>query len=150
VWSQVQEAARSKPSMTSWVNALELVSLDASGVTVRLQTGHAQVRGFLTPTRLAQLGELMRPIIGRSPHVKLDAPRGPEADSPPRGGPRRTSVDIDAAMQLPLVRELVDESKGDASIVGLEDDPDAPGSGSLTNDQASDDDDASAGQKPTA
>jgi len=110
--------------MTSWVSALELVSLDASGATVRLQTGHAQVRGFLTPTRLAQLSELMRPITGRTVHVKLDEPRGPQAQPRDRSGKRGSAVDIESALQLPLVRELVNEFKGDASIVGLEDDPD--------------------------
>lgn len=116
--------------MTSWVSALELVSLDAGSATVRLQTGHAQVRGFLTPTRLAQLSELMRPITGRTVHVKLDEPRGPQAEAQDRSSKRGSAVDIESALQLPLVRELVNEFKGDASIVGLEDDPDDPAPGS--------------------
>jgi len=127
-WAAVLELARKKVSMTSWVSALELVSIDAGTVTVRLQTGHSQVRGFLTASRLGQLGDLMRPILGRSVHVKLDAMAGPTADRQASSGQRSNrnqSVDIEAAMQMPLVRELVDEFKGDASIVGLEDDPDA-------------------------
>lgn len=125
----------------SWLRFLEIEKLEAQRVVLRVTPGHREVLGFCTEARLKQLGEQLRPILGRRVRVSVEAPApadssaagddsGGDAASAPPGTQRRE------AMNLPLVQRAL-EAFPDATLIDARDDiPPPPSSPPPEDDSA--------------
>ncbi|MFW6060780.1 MAG: hypothetical protein ACODAQ_11405 [Phycisphaeraceae bacterium] len=98
-------------------------------MVLRVLPGHREVLGFCNDQRLEQIGQHLRPILGRRVRVTLQQPgaagdTADDADAPARrAGP--TTADRRAAMNLPLVQRVL-ENFPDATLIDARDEAELP------------------------
>lgn len=115
----------------SWLRFLEIEQIEEQRVVLRVAPGHREVLGFCTEARLEQIGEHLRPILGRRVRVRVEAPPSadPHAGVDPGDAAAGTaptpSTHRREAMNLPLVQRAL-EAFPDATLMDARDDAEPP------------------------
>ncbi|MEX2545254.1 MAG: hypothetical protein WD316_09020 [Phycisphaeraceae bacterium] len=123
LWAGVL-ARTAETAALSWVQYLQLVSIDEQRAVLAIRPGHRELRGFLTPARLQPIATLLRDLLGRGVRVDLQPPRDPATPATPAGpaahgdqageaSSGRAGADARASRSAPQARRA-GEAHGDA------------------------------------
>ena len=121
VWNALHERLAQK-SAWGWIDNVELLQIDKQGGVVAPKPGHGDMMGFLTDARLDQVAQQLEPILGTRVRITLQKAGDAGAQdrqSTPNGNGAAATLDRRQAMELPLVKKVLDAFP-DATILNVQ------------------------------
>lgn len=117
-WAHVLARAAANQATGAWVSALELAAVADGVATVRVRPGRRDMLRFMSDARRDQLARWLSEALSSGVRVRIEAPTdlaSPTDDAPRHDAAPAAQGDRQAAMALPLVRQVMEHF--DAALV---------------------------------
>lgn len=115
-WWQSVLAAADKPTLW-WVRSLSVAGFQNDTLQLLAQPGQRYLINFINEARQAQLANLVEQVVARRVRISITM-AVPLDDAPPTQGHTPAPTNRQKAMQLPLVRHVMEVFEG-ATIVDV-------------------------------
>lgn len=108
-WNEVLAFVADKPAL-GWIRTFALKQLAGGVAKLIAQPGHREIYKFVTDQRREQLSQIFGSVLGSPVKIEIEPPASPSAVNPSTtsAGPSSSQSSLQQAMELPLVRQVMD------------------------------------------